>query len=881
MEKPINPEDFDKAKLSADELASSIREIVFEGRDLTDEVKKLTKEIYKSGEAAAQINKSFRDMSRLERDVSIGMVSILDGSRKILDVEKDKVKSIKLSKLLTADLQGLHDGGIRRAADLEAIHKRKENLAHKFQRDISKTLDIEREELKTEIEKRNQKLKTNDLTKQQHDKLTSEKKVFQDLEKENINKKLKLEDKMLSNLSDQDKEALDKIGKEKDLIKLIEQRLKTNKDVEDALDSQMKLLEKGETKLKKTLSNTAGILGKLGLADLAKPFEKAAEAARVAAIQNKTYKEQIQAAKDAAKELVAEMILLATITAGLKFDEQLTNVARNFGLSHTEARALRYQMSEIAADSENVAINSADIEKSIANLAQQFGTVGNNLRKDVVEEMAVLGKLTKMSAESQGNFARFANISGKSARVITLETRRAVVNAEAERGLRVDINKTLDEAGKINGQIAAQLGGNVTKIASAITVAKQFGMTLQGIAQSGAALLDFQSSISNELEAELLIGKEINLERARLAALTGDYETLTKEINANIGDFGDFTKMNVLQQQALAKSVGMTADGLSDVLLKNENIEELAQQARDAGDEDLAKQLERRSNQEKFTDSMDKLKGIFTDLVGGPMGEMLNVIGAIAQGVASIFNGIYQIFTLGGLVSDQFVGWLLTLGLLYKTFNMIKATKIATHAMAVKTFIVQRSTTASAIAETATRVRKRGVQILNNGLAMVGLRRQQATTAAAGVEMAAKMGAKSFGIGALVAVGILGAIAGAMTSMMSVGDASDDGKGGFQFSPSVGGMFEADPADQVAIGPNVVDNLNNPPTVVAANNQSTPSVDMSVLQEGIAEQNQLLAGILAKPSGATIFDQGSEMLSIRNITRVNQGIIGAEGWSSV
>ena len=63
-------EEFDKAKLSADELASSIRDIVFEGRDLTDEVKKLTKGLYGVSERAAQINKTFRDkhLDSLDKD---------------------------------------------------------------------------------------------------------------------------------------------------------------------------------------------------------------------------------------------------------------------------------------------------------------------------------------------------------------------------------------------------------------------------------------------------------------------------------------------------------------------------------------------------------------------------------------------------------------------------------------------------------------------------------------------------------------------------------------------------------------------------------------------------------------------------------------------
>ena len=95
-------------------------------------------------------------------------------------------------------------------------------------------------------------------------------------------------------------------------------------------------------------------------------------------------------------------------------------------------------------------------------------------------------------------------------------------------------------------------------------------MELQEVAAAGRSLLNFEESISNELNAELLLGKQINLERARLAALTGDYEELTREINKNIGDFGDFTQMNVLQQESLAKAVGMQADQLADILFKQE-----------------------------------------------------------------------------------------------------------------------------------------------------------------------------------------------------------------------------------------------------------------------------------------------------------------------
>ena len=407
----VDPGDFKDAKQSSDELLSNLRDMVFEGRDLTDEVKKLTKEIYGASEAAAQINKTFRDLSRLERGAADGMLDILDGSRKLADVQKDITKNSRLQNQLQGELKILQDK--------------------------EKTNSIERQAI--------EKIRKKDRTQEQKDTLG----------------KIKMEDK---------------------LKKILEQRIQGSKDLEKSLKEQNDLLEKGETALKKTLTGTADILDKVGLKGLAKPLKAAGEAARVAAINGKDFAGQLTAATNAAKKLIAEMIILGMVTAGLQFDKQVANFSRNMGITRSEASDLRREMTEIANDTGRFSINSADTLKAFENLQTQFGTVGNVLRNDIVQEMAVLGKLTNMSAESQGNFARFANISGKNARTITLETRRAVVNAEQERGLRVDINKTLDEAGKINGQIAAQLGGNVTEIAAAVTVAKQFGMTLEGVA---------------------------------------------------------------------------------------------------------------------------------------------------------------------------------------------------------------------------------------------------------------------------------------------------------------------------------------------------------------------------------------------------------------
>jgi hypothetical protein len=240
-----------------------------------------------------------------------------------------------------------------------------------------------------------------------------------------------------------------------------------------------------------------------------------------------------------------------------------------------------------------------------------------------------------LSAKSTAEFAKMSIVAGKPLKAIKEDTIGAVKAAEAETGARLNIKEVLEATGQVSGQIKAQLAANPEAIAKAVAVAKQFGMELKDIEATSKSLLQFETSIEAELKAELLTGKQLNLERARLAALTGDYETLAREINEQVGTFADFSKMNVLQQDALAASLGMTSDQLSEQLLQKANLNELAEEARASGNEELAQQLEARSASEKFQDVVMKIQTIFSDLVGGPLAGVIDLLGS-ALGIVNL-----------------------------------------------------------------------------------------------------------------------------------------------------------------------------------------------------------------------------------------------------
>ena len=126
---------------------------------------------------------------------------------------------------------------------------------------------------------------------------------------------------------------------------------------------------------------------------------------------------------------------------------------------------------------------------------------------------------------------------------------------------------------------------------------------VEGIADS---LLDFEGGIAKEMEAELLLGKNLNLEKARQAALDNDFETVATEIAKQAGSSAEFGEMNRIQQEALAKAVGMNREELASTLLLEDKLKGLTAEKANLREQRINKlQAEGLSNEQikkKYTD---------------------------------------------------------------------------------------------------------------------------------------------------------------------------------------------------------------------------------------------------------------------------------------
>jgi hypothetical protein len=335
-------------------------------------------------------------------------------------------------------------------------------------------------------------------------------------------------------------------------------------------------------------------------------------------------------------------MIIALIKAGLTFDTQVVELQKSMGMSRKEAEGLRHKMSGAAAASGDMAINSERMLKTFSMLQSQLGVAANFSTK-MTKDATVLSEKVGLSDEATAGFAKSSLVVGKSIDTQYKNSLGIVGSIRAATGVAVPFKETLEKAGKVSGQIRAQMGGSLEEITKAVATASALGMELEQVASSGRSMLDFQSSIESELEAELLTGKQLNLEKARLLALTGDYEGLAKEISKEAGSFNEFSKMNVLQQDALAKSFGMTSDEMSNMLMDQEMMGKTKEQLIALGKDDLAKKMEERDVNKQMADAVMKLKTVFVDLVGGPVGDFLNLLVLVLEPISILITSIKEI----------------------------------------------------------------------------------------------------------------------------------------------------------------------------------------------------------------------------------------------
>ena len=364
-------------------------------------------------------------------------------------------------------------------------------------------------------------------------------------------------------------------------------------------------------------------------------------------------------------ELAPEAAFVFLATQINKADKQATLLGRSFGVSKQQAQALREEFVKYSANVNDNFVTTDRLLKAQTELSEQLG-IAVQFSGEELSTFAKLTEIVGLSAQEAGKLATFSAAAGIGTKDYIKQIRLSVFASNQANKVHFSDKLILQDISKLSAGILVKFQSNPKALADAVSQAKRLGTSLETMDKSAESLLNFESSIESELKAELLTGRQLNLERARYAALTGDQATLTREIADAAGSLAEYESMNVLARKALAESLGLSNDELADMLLKQEAIntygkeaEELnAQQIKDfkksgkSLGQFLTDEAEKLSIQEKFNSAVEKLQDLIGNLVAGPLGGFID---SLSNGL-SIITKIFGFFGKIGSAIKGFFG---------------------------------------------------------------------------------------------------------------------------------------------------------------------------------------------------------------------------------
>jgi hypothetical protein len=243
--------------------------------------------------------------------------------------------------------------------------------------------------------------------------------------------------------------------------------------------------------------------------------------------------------------------------------------AKSFGLLKDESETLKSFIYDTTINLSKYGIVAEEVAATVTNMVDAFGsfTLFNaKAAEDITLISKQLGVGNKELVDGVMTLMSFGKID-------MVKATKVVYFADAlSKAAGVPLAKVMEDVAKAGDKARGMIKGGAEQLVKAAVYARRLGTDLEKVAEIGRKMLDFQESITDEIEASVLLGSNISFQKARELFYTGKIQEGYDEIFKVVKNIGDFNKLDIFQKEAIAKSTGLSLTDLQKQLQIREDL---------------------------------------------------------------------------------------------------------------------------------------------------------------------------------------------------------------------------------------------------------------------------------------------------------------------
>tara|TARA_Y100000593_G_scaffold80904_1_gene151140 strand:+ start:575 stop:2689 length:2115 start_codon:yes stop_codon:yes gene_type:complete len=305
--------------------------------------------------------------------------------------------------------------------------------------------------------------------------------------------------------------------------------------------------------------------------------------------------------KNFVKSPMAAFVGLAGAGVALfgKYQTRLQGIGDNFG-------SLGLQSEDLRESTQSISANAAGMGRSFADSVNVSDMLRKNMGLSVKESLELSEQILETSRTlgvsddtSVGLFNSFKNIVGLSKTEAVLQSK---ITAQLAKQMNVAPKEVLQDIAENSEIFASASKESINNLAAAAIQARKLGTNIKSVRDSQDSILDLESSIQAETAANMALGLNLNLNRARQLSFAEDDLGYQQEIVKQLKEQDLSVLKNRFGYRMLAKSIGFNVEETKKMVLA----------IRDGKDPitDLNEEVDTASKAAKDMDFKDSMTGV-------------------------------------------------------------------------------------------------------------------------------------------------------------------------------------------------------------------------------------------------------------------------------
>ena len=319
------------------------------------------------------------------------------------------------------------------------------------------------------------------------------------------------------------------------------------------------------------------------------------------------------------------------------FLKGMQDIHKETGLTYLESMKLHGAIKKVGMQYALLGVDAEDVKDGAIALIQEWGSVGMATEENIGSLAKLSSNLGVLPADAAALAVQMKAVGSHSfdAAMSQMESVGALAQAAgvAPADIMADLAEDTDTFASF-----AQAGGK--NLMDAAISARQLGVNLGVVTKAAEDLLEWETSIEKQFEAQMLTGKNINTDLARRLALEGNIEGLQAEILRQVGNEAEWNSYNVIQRKAVADAFGLSTSELAKMIANQDKLNKRAELLGLSAQEyeKLVKKVKK-----AWASIVDVVTDLWPFIVGiaSPLIAVVTILGAIVTGfgyVASLLE---------------------------------------------------------------------------------------------------------------------------------------------------------------------------------------------------------------------------------------------------